>query len=107
LDLRIEYNTDIYDGYLIKRMFGHFENLMLKTLAQPEIQIQEVDYLTQEEKNHLLFDLNNTVIEYPSGKTVLDLFEEQVAKTPNNIAIVFKDTQLTYKELDDQSSQLA
>ncbi|MRX41125.1 amino acid adenylation domain-containing protein, partial [Flavobacterium sp. LC2016-23] len=100
LDLRIEYNTDIYESDLIERMFCHFENLMLQTVAQPEIQIQEVDFLTQEEKNQLLFDLNNTAIEYPAGKTVLDLFEEQVAKTPNNIAIVFEETQLTYKELD-------
>ncbi|QSB25088.1 non-ribosomal peptide synthetase [Flavobacterium sp. CLA17] len=107
LDLRIEYNTDIYDGDLIERMFGHFENLMIQALVQPEIRIQEVDYLTQEEKNEILFDLNKTTVEYPAGKTILDVFEAQVAKTPNNIAIVFEDTQLTYKELDGQSSQLA
>ncbi len=107
LDLRIEYNTDIYDGYLIERIFDHFENLISQTLKQPEKPINEIDYLTEKEKNHLLFELNKTAVEYPKDKTVLDLFEEQAAKTPDSIALVFEETKLTYKELDEESNQLA
>ncbi|MEN2403190.1 AMP-binding protein, partial [Flavobacterium sp. MC2016-06] len=55
----------------------------------------------------LVFDFNDTEVLYPKDKTVVDLFEEQVSKTPNNIAVIFNETKLTYRELDEQSNQLA
>jgi putative pyridoxal-dependent aspartate 1-decarboxylase len=55
----------------------------------------------------LLETLNNTATDYPKDKTIVVLFEEQVAKTPDNIAIKFKDTELTYRELNEKSNQLA
>lgn len=107
LSLTIEYNTDIYDLYLIERMYSHFENLMTALLQQPEIAISEVDYLTAEEKTELLVSFNATNGEYPKDKTIIDLFEDQVNFTPDNIAVVFEDTQLTYSELNERSNQLA
>ena len=50
---------------------------------------------------------NNTVMEYPRQKTVIDLLEEQVAKTPDNIAVIFENKQLTYRELNEKANQLA
>ncbi|WP_281926014.1 AMP-binding protein, partial [Flavobacterium collinsii] len=44
---------------------------------------------------------------YPKDKTIIDLFEDQVAGTPNNIAVVFEETQLTYQELNEKANQLA
>ncbi|WP_133054661.1 AMP-binding protein, partial [Niastella populi] len=61
----------------------------------------------EEEKHKLLVTFNDTAVAYPKDKTIVDLFEEQVAKTPGNIAVVFEDTELTYRELDEQSNQLA
>ncbi|MCL9807486.1 amino acid adenylation domain-containing protein [Flavobacterium amniphilum] len=107
LGLNIEYNTDIYDAFLIERIFSHFVNFSEKALTQPEIFIEEVDYLTEAEKNQLLFDFNDTTVGYPKDKTIVDLFEEQVDKTPNNIAVVFEDIELTYKELNEQANRLA
>ncbi|UWY30341.1 amino acid adenylation domain-containing protein [Flavobacterium sp. TR2] len=107
LDLTIEYNTDIYDAYLIERMFPHFENLVTAALEQPEIPIQEIQYLTKEEEQQLLVGFNDTAIAYSKDKTIIDLFEEQVASTPNNIAVVFEDIQLTYQELNEKANQLS
>ncbi|MDI5888451.1 non-ribosomal peptide synthetase [Flavobacterium yafengii] len=107
LNLTIEYNTDIYDLCLIERMFSHFENLITQSIEQPEILIKEVDYLTIEEKTQLLVSFNDTKSDYPQDKTIVDLFEDQVARTPNNIAIVFEDVVLTYQELNERSNQLA
>ncbi|MFH6990654.1 amino acid adenylation domain-containing protein, partial [Flavobacterium collinsii] len=107
LDLAVSYNTDIYDAYLIEKMFVHFENLLAQLVKQPEKLIREVGYLTEEESNQLLLEFNNTEVDYPEDKTIIDLFEEQVEKTPNNIAVVFENTELTYKELNERSNQLA
>ncbi|WP_281925842.1 condensation domain-containing protein, partial [Flavobacterium collinsii] len=104
LDLTIEYNTDIYDAYLIERMFTHFENLVTGALEQPEMPIHEIDYLTKEEEQELLVGFNDTAVSYPKDKTIIDLFEDQVAGTPNNIAVVFEETQLTYQELNEKAN---
>ena len=107
LGLSIDYNPDIYDAYLIERIFVHFENLLVQSLEQPETLLQELNCLTQEEKNQLLFDFNDTVVDYPKDKTIVDLFEEQAEKTPNNVAIVLGKVKLTYQELNEKANQLA
>jgi len=106
LDLAVSYNTDIYDAYLIERIFVHFENLLTELVKQPEILIGEVAYLTPEEQNQLLSEFNDTEVDYPKDKTIIELFEEQVEKTPNSIAFVFAETELTYRELNEKSNQL-
>ncbi|MBP4137055.1 non-ribosomal peptide synthetase [Flavobacterium geliluteum] len=107
LDLTIEYNTDIYDAYLIERMFTHFENLVTVALEHPEMPIEKIDYLTKEEEQQLLVGFNDTAIAYPKDKTIIDLFEEQVSSTPNNIAVVFEEIQLTYQQLNEKANQLS
>ncbi len=107
LDLTIEYNTDIYDVYLIKRMFTHFENLIAQVIDRPGIAIKQIDYLTPEEQQQVLLTFNATEDKYPENKTVIDLFEEQVKKTPAANAVVFEQKTLTYKELDEVTNQLA
>ncbi|MFV9973245.1 MAG: AMP-binding protein [Francisella endosymbiont of Hyalomma asiaticum] len=57
--------------------------------------------------NDLIQKVNETQRAFPKGKTIHQLFEDQVAKTPGNIAVVFEDKQLTYKELNEKSNQLA
>ena len=61
----------------------------------------------QEEKKKLLNDFNDTNVAYHKDKTVLDLFEEQVEKTPDKIAVAFEDEILTYKDLNEKASSLA
>ncbi|SMO94796.1 AMP-binding enzyme C-terminal domain-containing protein, partial [Flavobacterium resistens] len=107
LDLSIEYNTDIYDLELIERIFVHFENLLTKCIEEQDKAIESIDYLTQGEKQQLLVDFNDSKVDYPKDKTIIDLFEEQVDKTPDNIAVVFEEVQLTYKQLNEKANQLA
>jgi amino acid adenylation domain-containing protein len=107
LELSIEYNTDIYDKFLIERMFVHFENLLNAFLLQPTKAIQEVDYLEVLEKQQLILEFNDTDVAYSKDETLLDLFEKQVKKTPHQIAVVFEDQELTYKELNENANQLA
>ena len=103
--LKIDYNTDVYDKYLIERIFSHFENLLQQLINNPERKIQEIDYLTEVEKLQLLVNFNDTKVDYPKDKTIIDLFEEQVGKTPDNVAIIFEDVELTYKELNEKTNQ--
>ncbi|WP_133054553.1 condensation domain-containing protein, partial [Niastella populi] len=63
--------------------------------------------LKAEERHELLFTFNDTAVAYPKAKTIVDLFKQQVKKTPDNVAVVFEDIELTYRELDEQSNQLA
>ncbi|MFV8347411.1 amino acid adenylation domain-containing protein, partial [Flavobacterium sp. ZB4P13] len=107
LVLGIDYNTDIYDKYLIQRMFFHFENLLNYSIEQPESGIENINYLTQADKQQVLVDFNDTKVDYSKDKTIIDLFENQVEKTPNSIAVIFEEVELTYKELNEQSNQLA
>ncbi len=107
LELSIEYNTDIYDDFLIERMFAHYENLMNQAINNPNDSIFSIDYITEEEKQQLLEEFNNSAEEYSTNKTIVDLFETQVIKTPNNIAVVFEDNELTYLELNQKANQLA
>lgn len=105
LSLDISYNTDIYDLWQVENMFCHLENILSKALEQSHILISEIDYLSHEEKNQVLYHFNDTNVSYPKDKTVIDLFEEQVKKSPSNIALVFEGICLTYEELNEQANQ--
>lgn len=105
--LRFEYCTKLFDEAFIKRFSSHYINILNTVLKNKEIKISDIDMLSEEEKNQILYDFNNTKIDYPKDKTIIDLFEEQVEKTPNNIAIVFENQKLTYKELNEKANQLA
>ncbi|MDB5024425.1 MAG: Long-chain-fatty-acid--CoA ligase, partial [Mucilaginibacter sp.] len=105
LDLFLEYNTDIYSTEQINRMLKHFENIMASVVGDPKQSLAGIDFLTKKEKQQLLQGLNNTAAEYPKDKTMVDLFEEQVKRTPGNIAVIFEDTELSYQELNILSNQ--
>jgi amino acid adenylation domain-containing protein len=103
----LNYNTDIYSDEQVKRMLSHLEQLLNTISTQTQTSLTNYELLTQEEKIYLLETLNDTKADYPKDKTIVDLFEEQVSKTPDNIAIKFRDTELTYRELNEKSNQLA
>ncbi|HXL55329.1 MAG TPA: AMP-binding protein, partial [Chitinophagaceae bacterium] len=68
---------------------------------------EALQILTQAEKHQLLVEFNDTKVPYPKDKTIIDLFEEQTKRTPQTAAVVFEEQQLTYKELNEHSNQLA
>ncbi|MCL9807005.1 amino acid adenylation domain-containing protein [Flavobacterium amniphilum] len=106
LYLTVTYNTDIYDALFIDSVVNHLENVFTEIIRDPKQSLDRLDYLSSEEKTKLVVGFNSTEADYPKGKTILDLFEEQVEKTPDNVAVVFEETKLTYAELNAKTNQL-
>ncbi|MFN6441574.1 MAG: amino acid adenylation domain-containing protein [Nostoc sp. DedSLP01] len=102
-----EYNTDLFDASTIERMTGHFVTLLEGIIASPQERISQLPLLTEVEKHQLLLEWNNTGINFPLDKCVHQLFEEQVQRTPNAVAVVLGDRQLTYHQLNSRANQLA
>ena len=107
LNLRFEYCTKLFNKDFITRLSKHYLNILQAVINDNDIQIASIDMLGEEEKNQILYDFNNTKADYPKDKTIVDLFEEQVKLTPNNIALVFENQSLTYKELNEKANSLA
>jgi len=105
--ISIDYLKDIFEASTVKRFAHHFENLIAEILKDPNQLIDEIPILTQEETQRILIEWNDTKTEYLKDKTIHQLFEEQVERTPHAVAIVFEDQQLTYQQLNERSNQLA
>ncbi|MBN3927684.1 amino acid adenylation domain-containing protein, partial [Nostoc sp. NMS4] len=103
----LEYNTDLFHEAAIARMLGHFETMLAGILANPEQRISELPLLTPGERQQLLIELNNTQTDYPRQACIHQLFEAQVESTPDAVAVVFQNEQLTYRELNSRANQLA
>nr|BAH22762.1 nonribosomal peptide synthetase [Microcystis aeruginosa K-139] len=102
-----QYNTDLFDAATIERMAKHFVRLLNSIVLNPQQPISQLLMLTEVEQQQLLFEWNNTQADYPLDKCIHQLFEEQVERTPDNIAVVFEDQQLNYRELNARANQLA
>ncbi|MCM0593872.1 MAG: amino acid adenylation domain-containing protein [Gloeotrichia echinulata DEX184] len=102
-----EYNTDLFDGSTIERMTAHFQNLLSAVVANPQQTVGELPLLSAAERHQLLVEWNQTAFEYPTDKCIHQLFESQVERTPDAVAVVFENQQLTYRELNQRANQLA
>ena len=103
----LNYNTDLFDASTIERLVGHFQTLLEGIIANPDQPISQLPLLTGREKHQLLVEWNDTKTDFPKDKCIHQLFEEQVEKTPDAIAVVFENQQLTYRELNQRANQLA
>ena len=103
----INYCTELFREETIQRMFVHYQELLQSIVASPTSQIVDLSMLTGEEKHQLLEVFNDTTVDYPRDKTVVDLFEVQALKTPDAMAVVYEGERLTYRELDEKLNQLA
>ena len=102
-----EYNTDLFDDTTITRMTGHFQTLLEAIAIHPQHKISQLPLLTETERHQLLVEWNNTEADYPFDNCIHQLFEEQVERTPDVVAVVFEQEQLTYQELNARANQLA
>ncbi|MEH2095023.1 amino acid adenylation domain-containing protein, partial [Nostoc sp.] len=102
-----EYNTDLFDCSTIERMTGHFVTLLESIVANPQERISQLPMLTASEQQQLLVEWNDTSVDYPQDKCIHQLFEEQVERTPDAVAVVFENQQLTYHQLNCRANQLA
>jgi len=107
LTARMEYNTDLFDPATIRRMLAHFKVLLEGVAADPDKRLSDLPLLSDAERECLFVEWNRTQADYPPQKTIHELFEAQAARTPDAVAVVFGDQQLTYRQLDQEANQTA
>jgi amino acid adenylation domain-containing protein len=101
-----EYATDLFAGETIQRMAQHWEILLEAIVDSPQQSIYKLPFITTTEIEQFKI-WNQTDIDYPKDQTLVTLFEEQATKTPDNIAVVFKEQSLSYQQLNEKANQLA
>jgi amino acid adenylation domain-containing protein len=106
LGMVFDYNADIFEASTITRMLGHFETLLQGIVANPDQKISEMQLLTDLELSQILHDWHTDDIPIPEA-CIHQLFEAQVEQSPDAIAIISTDEQLTYRELNNRANQLA
>src|SRR5262249_15398720 len=102
-----EYNTDLFDAATIRRWLGHYCALLAGAVADSSSRLSHLPLLSERELQEQLVAWNLTARDYPRDKRVHELFEEQAIRTPDEVAVVFEDESLTYRELDAKANQLA
>ena len=107
LGIGFNYATDLFAEATIKRFANHFEILIENCLKEPEQSLHELSFLGAQEKHQLLTVWNDTQSKYPGDKTIHQLFEEQAAKTPDNVALIYEGQELSYRELNEKANQFA
>jgi len=102
-----EYASALFEQSTIERMAQHFEVLLGGIVANPEQPVSDLPLLQESERQQLIVDWNNTQADFPSDQCIHHLFEAQAKRTPDAVAVVFEDSELTYRELNERSNQLA
>ncbi|MCP5008140.1 MAG: amino acid adenylation domain-containing protein, partial [Planctomycetes bacterium] len=103
----LKYNPDLYREESVERMLECYCNLMETVSENQQLCIKDYGLLSEKERLQILYEFNDTKVVYPKDKCIHELFEIQASKTPNGVAVLFEDRQLTYKELNTKSTQLA
>ena len=101
------YDTELFDKEAIQCIAEQFQTLIESAANNPEAVVGELNMLSDRTRHHLFIELNNTQTNYPQTQCIHHLFEQQVERTPDNIAVVFENQQLTYAELNAKANQLA
>ncbi|MDJ0695420.1 non-ribosomal peptide synthetase [Mastigocoleus sp. MO_188.B34] len=106
MDLQIEFNTDRFESAFIARMLGHLQVLLETMVADSSRCWSELPMITEGERHQLLVEWNQTSYAYPEI-LIQELIEAQVKRSPQTVAVVCGDRQLTYSQLNEQANQLA
>nr|VFJ46172.1 MAG: amino acid adenylation domain-containing protein [Candidatus Kentron sp. DK] len=110
---KLEYNTDLFKPSSMERFAAHFNNLLNAVVQDPSKPIHEFPLLTEVERKRILVDWNASEVSYPADQCVHEIFEEQVAKAPDAIAVVFplsisgQEEKVSYGELNARANRLA
>ncbi|HLP60519.1 MAG TPA: amino acid adenylation domain-containing protein, partial [Candidatus Deferrimicrobium sp.] len=122
IEIKFSFKQDLLEKDYLENLAGHFKSIIRNIIENPGTGLSQLEIISIEEKNRILHEFNNTATEYPRDKTIHQLFEEQVSKTPDHIAVVGNadvevknvgaglrvcPVNLTYRQLNEQSNQLA
>lgn len=101
-----DYNTDLFDEATIDRWLGHYETLLASLAEDMSRPVSRLPLMSEAELDDLIVERNRTEATYPRHRSVHELFEEQAARTPNAVAVVFGRQALTYSELNARANEL-
>src|SRR5205809_3097967 len=102
-----EHSTDLFDADRVERMLEHWHVILANVVANPTQRVSEIPLLTAAERHQVLVEWNRTERDYPRDKCIHHLFEEQVERTPDAVAVVFGVQSLTYRDLNERANRLA
>ncbi|MBU2703324.1 amino acid adenylation domain-containing protein [Sporomusaceae bacterium BoRhaA] len=107
LSIKFIYNAMVYDKWFIEGLEGQIRAMLADVLDHPGVLVKDISIMTEAEEKKLLYAFNHTEVEYSKDKTIPELFEEQVMRTPDNIAVAFLTQRLTYHAINEKANQLA
>jgi non-ribosomal peptide synthetase component F len=107
LELSLEYRTELFNAEQMRRLLQHYRTLLEGIAVSVETRISELEMLSEPERQQLLVEWHRTEAPYWTSKCVHQLFEEQAAKTPQAVAVVEEDREISYAELNRRANQLA
>jgi len=106
LHFRFEYNSDLFERETIDRMMRHLESLVTAAIEQPDQALADLPLITPEERQKLV-EWNRTASEYPRDLTIHTVFERQASLTPDATALLWQESRISYRTLNQQANGLA
>ncbi|MGV3139538.1 amino acid adenylation domain-containing protein [Brevibacillus agri] len=107
ISLRIEYDANLFFASTMERLLRHYVNLLTELVRDGDQRLADVDMLSADERERLVYGWNETATAYPSAQSIAHMLEQQVEQRPEDIAVVFGEQSLTYKQLHAHSNQIA
>lgn len=102
--VRVEYNCTKYNVELVANLFAAYEKILTQLTKET---ISDISALSETEYQRVVYDFNDTTVDYPRDQCAYELFEQQVKRTPDKTALIFADKRYTYRKLDELSNGLA
>src|SRR3569832_1317142 len=105
--LKIMYDVGRFDAAAIRQILNHFQQLLESSVANPDAKLDELEMLAPGERQQLVAEWSGARTAYPRESSIQELFEAEVERTPEAVAVIFGEQQLTYRELNERANQLA
>jgi amino acid adenylation domain-containing protein len=103
----VQYNANLFKRETIELFASHYIKILGDVVADPDARVAELAFLSEEAKDEMVYGFNQTQRDYPQSSTIHELFEQQVARTPERIAVAFADEGVTYQDLNCRANRLA
>lgn len=103
----VNYDAALFDRSTVERLLANLETLIESAVEDPDLPVSRLSVVSENERRHVLYGMNQTFHDYPRSVTLVSMFEDQVARSPDAVALVCEDAVLTYREFDERANQLA
>jgi amino acid adenylation domain-containing protein len=107
IHIKLKYNGFLYEDKMVEAIQGHILQIINSICDNPDIQLKDIGILTDCEYDQIVYELNPNTRNTICNSTIKEMFEEQVVKSPDTIAVVYQNKKITYRELNERSNSLA